>query len=1046
MLQITANRLKTVSHQTVGEEGLPSGSAYLLDTRQYDGAGRLVQSGPAGGLDAGFVTALTGEELNASGLVTKKSFYDDNGRLVQQKVLKADGSRSYDVYYDSLDAEGNALQYRVVDENDTTQTYTKTYEKRESYLETSIHGVRSDNEGRPSDSTSSYDVNGHLTKVSETDWPEDDAEAQNPGPNLERQFETDANGIVLRKTQEGNILKQLIVSGQVMTAYGKGTDPAKQLNDEGKPNYIAQGEFGATYEGIDNRYNSGASSYTVQSGDTLAGIARSVWGDASLWWKLADVNGLSGQAAQGPDSRLTEGQSLSIPGQVSGQHNTAQTHKPYDPTEVVGDTTPNMPAPPADEGGGCGILGKIIMIVVAVAVTAVTGGAGGAVSSFWGGLLGQGSAAAAVATGATAAAAGSVASQAVGVAIGAQSKFSWKNVALAAVSGGVSGGLGTVDFTGSGELGSLGNTVIRSALGNTISQGIGVATGLQKSFDWKSVAGAAVGAGVGWGVGQALGSDANTLAGASLRSFAAGAATALVRGGKISIAQVAVDAFGQAMGDGLGDTLRVGQSQENSPAFMGGGAGGGGGSGGNGHYEPDNGPDWGTGAVAGDTGRWTAEPAGQPALTGGDFARMDRASEEVWAAQGGAWEQPSTAATDRAFLEAFQNPGALAPTGEGVLMAAGPGYSGMGSGSQRDANIAHMLNLSNEPEAMGFEAPLGAGSVGVVDMAPTKANAVRLGLLGPDGQTDGAWSASVTESNVVGVPLPPFDSDASSPSWRVGDQVFYNNLIADADNPFTAVAGTFGRAFNNAGHDLIDLATGAYSLATDGNARANAAASLSNVLNRYGANPLDWAVSGMQAGYTYGQSTSLSETAEDLVRYGAGGLASGGVFRAAGAIGEAALSGELMGPAAGSRQAQLGAINLASPRYQPGVASFGDDLVPASGRWLDASVPTPIPLQVAKQLEGQSFKTFSDLQSAVWRTIGSDAELSANFGQQAIGQMSVGNAPFAPTALQNAQFGGRFNLHHVDQIVNGGAVYDLSNLRIVSPVVHTKIHYPGAPK
>jgi YD repeat-containing protein len=665
-----ANRLKTVSHQTVDEQGQASGNTYLLDTRQYDAAGRLVQSGPAGGLDAGFVTALTGEELNASGLVTKKSFYDDNGRLVQQKVLKADGSRSYDVYYDSLDAEGNVLQYRVVDENDVTQTYTKTYEKRDSYLEASIHGVRSDNEERPSDSTSSYDVNGHLTQVSETDWPEDDAEAQSPGANLERQFETDANGIVLRKTQEGHILKQLIVSGQVMTAYGKGTDPAKQLTDDGKPNYIAQGEFGATYEGIDNRYNSGASSYTVQSGDTLAGIARTLWGDASLWWKLADVNGL---AAQGPDSRLAEGQSLSIPGHVSGVHNNAQTHKPYDPTEVVGDTTPNMPAPPVDEGGGCGILGKIIMIVVAVAVTAVTGGAGGAVSNFWGGLLGQGSAAAAAATGATAAAAGSVASQAVGVAIGAQSKFSWKNVALAAVSGGVSGGLGTVDFTGSGELGSLGNTVIRSALGNTISQGIGVATGLQKSFDWKSVAGAAVGAGVGWGVGQALGSNANTLAGASLRSFAAGTATALVRGGKISITQVAVDAFGSALGDGLGDTLRAGlgqsQSQENSPQFMEGSAGGGG----NGSYQPDNGPDW--GGMGTGTGRWTAEPAGQPTLTAGDFARMDRASEEVWAAQGGAWEQrPGTAATDRAFLEAFQNP--MAPVGEGVLMAAGPGYSG----------------------------------------------------------------------------------------------------------------------------------------------------------------------------------------------------------------------------------------------------------------------------------------------------------------------------------------------------------------------------------
>ena len=138
-------------------------------------------------------------------------------------------------------------------------------------------------------------------------------------------------------------------------------------------------------------------------------------------------------------------------------------------------------------------------------------------------------------------------------------------------------------------------------------------------------------------------------------------------------------------------------------------------------------------------------------------------------------------------------------------------------------------------------------------------------------------------------------------------------------------------------------------------------------------------------------------------------------------------------------------LKLVSPRYQPGLVTFGDDLVPASGRWLDAGVQTPIPLQVARQLEGQSFKTFDELREAVWRTIGNDAELNAGFGQQAMGQMGIGNAPFAPRAFQNDQFGGRFNLHHVDPIANGGAVYDLSNIRIVSPTGHSGIHYPGKP-
>ena len=96
-----ANRLKTISHQIVDEQGRASGTAYLLDTRQYDAAGRLLQSGPAGGLDANYVTALRGDELSVSDLVTKKRVYGDNGRLVQQKVLKADVSRSYD----SVDGE-----------------------------------------------------------------------------------------------------------------------------------------------------------------------------------------------------------------------------------------------------------------------------------------------------------------------------------------------------------------------------------------------------------------------------------------------------------------------------------------------------------------------------------------------------------------------------------------------------------------------------------------------------------------------------------------------------------------------------------------------------------------------------------------------------------------------------------------------------------------------------------------------------------------------------------------------------------------------------
>ncbi|WP_367185880.1 LysM peptidoglycan-binding domain-containing protein [Sphingomonas bacterium] len=49
---------------------------------------------------------------------------------------------------------------------------------------------------------------------------------------------------------------------------------------------------------------SGGGSYTVRSGDTLAGIAAQLWGDAGLWYKLAEANGMTG------DGSLVAGQTL----------------------------------------------------------------------------------------------------------------------------------------------------------------------------------------------------------------------------------------------------------------------------------------------------------------------------------------------------------------------------------------------------------------------------------------------------------------------------------------------------------------------------------------------------------------------------------------------------------------------------------------------------------------------------------------------------------------------------------------------------------------
>jgi hypothetical protein len=169
-----------------------------------------------------------------------------------------------------------------------------------------------------------------------------------------------------------------------------------------------------------------------------------VWGDASLWYLLADANGMSGA------EQLQAGRSLAIPDVISNVHNNAGTFRAYDATRAIGDVNPTTPKPVKNHHG-CGIVGTLILVAIAVAVTAVTAGAAAAaatpglsliegIGAFAAGTSGL-SAGAAIAVGAGAGILGSVVSQGIGVATGLQQKFDWKSVAIAGITGAISGGL-----------------------------------------------------------------------------------------------------------------------------------------------------------------------------------------------------------------------------------------------------------------------------------------------------------------------------------------------------------------------------------------------------------------------------------------------------------------------------------------------------------------------------------------------------------------------------------------------------------------------------
>jgi hypothetical protein len=258
-----------------------------------------------------------------------------------------------------------------------------------------------------------------------------------------------------------------------------------------------------------------------------------VWGDASLWYLIAQANGLNGSEP------LVGGQSLILPDRVTNIHHSSDTFRIYDPNSALGDLSPTS-VKPAKKAGKCAVLGQILLVVIAVAVSAVvapwaTGLIAGEGASMLGGI------AAAALGGAIGGAAGSIASQAVGMMTGLQSKFDWKGVGMAAIGGAIGGGLGKLGTLAqigkvTGNLGKVGEFLsrgsflsgaVRGVLANTLTQGIGIATGLQKKFDWLGVATAGLGGGISAEVGHALGAKSFEES-LSLRNIGANAATSAV--------------------------------------------------------------------------------------------------------------------------------------------------------------------------------------------------------------------------------------------------------------------------------------------------------------------------------------------------------------------------------------------------------------------------------------------------------------------------------------------------------------------------------------
>ncbi|RRH79948.1 hypothetical protein EH244_31245 [Variovorax beijingensis] len=126
-----------------------------------------------------------------------------------------------------------------------------------------------------------------------------------------------------------------------------------------------------------------------------------------------------------------------------------------------------------------------------------------------------------------------------------------------------------------------------------------------------------------------------------------------------------------------------------------------------------------------------------------------------------------------------------------------------------------------------------------------------------------------------------------SASARASAVASYNEMIANSDSWIGKAGGVAGRIGTNVGYDLADAGIGLYTLATNGNARAQ----LGNTLGYAATHPFNAMYAGYNKAEAYLARTDASQIAEDGARLLWGGVATAGTGKVATTVGVAGVDG-----------------------------------------------------------------------------------------------------------------------------------------------------------
>ena len=441
-----------------------------LNTFTYDDAGNRVEWDEAGNIHTYVYDDADRVIQESSGGGARSWSYDNVGNILQ--FVDENGEATTNTYI------ANYLVTQIVSGNRTTQT---TFDKASRQLEQTI-----DNGGTTSQFTFSYNADGTLDtitgtgsgasgssqsfydvnqKLTELNLGQGDGQDR---PEV-RQFTYNNDGQILSRFADDGRTQQVLTEflyamGNPVAEYD---DQGNMVIDEGKydPVKIISADFPA---GL-------AVDYVVRTGDTLQSIAGQIYGNPSLWFVIAEANGLSGAET------LREGMHLKIPNTTQNGSITAETHALYQEGEIVGSKLPNLKSPPppqtaqsAQGGNNCAVIAAIILtVVVAIVAIALTIVTAGVLAPLAAAAIGATStlavAAVTIAVGAVAGAvigfAASAATQGIQIGLGLKEEFDWKQVAIDTVAGFVGGAFGGIAQVASTALkaAQLGVTAFRIA-------------------------------------------------------------------------------------------------------------------------------------------------------------------------------------------------------------------------------------------------------------------------------------------------------------------------------------------------------------------------------------------------------------------------------------------------------------------------------------------------------------------------------------------------------------------------------------------------------